>query len=144
MGWYKFLVYFALFASCVINVIGGLSTMTGMIYRGERDLVYMFFGGMRVVDLLIGAAMLAMAVLSIIVRQKLAQFRKDGPFYLLILYGTSIAASVLYLILATAIVGEWFLTPELTSQYICTIGISVLMIVVNHIYFKKRASLFVN
>ena len=66
MNWYKFLIYFALFASCVINAITGIGLMTGMIYGEASSYVYAFFGGLRVVDLLIGAVMICVAVLAII------------------------------------------------------------------------------
>ena len=144
MNWYKFLIYFALFASCVINAITGIGLMTGMIYGEASSYVYAIFGGLRVVDLLIGAVMICVAVLAIIVRQKLAQFRKDGPSYLMILYAVNMAATILYLILATMVVGEWLLSSEIVGQYMASTAVSIVMMVVNNIYFKKRASLFVN
>lgn len=144
MRWYKFLIYFALFASCVLNALSGLSLVTGLIYGDSRELVYLVFGSLRVVDLLIGIAMIALAVFDIVVRQKLAHFRSNGPRFLLLLYVASIVVSLLYLILATAIVGDWILSSDTISQYATNTILSVVMILVNNIYFKKRASLFVN
>ena len=118
MNWYKFLIYFALFASCVLNAITGLALLTGAIYGDASGLVYSFYGALKIVDLLIGAVM--------------------------ILYGVNIAATVLYLILATLVVGDWLLSGDVVSQYVISTAVSIVMIVVNNIYFKKRASMFVN
>ena len=144
MGWYKFLIYFALFASCVLNALSAIGMFTGMFYDGASDLVYAFFGGLQFVDILYGIVMAVMAVMAILTRQKLAQFRKDGPTYLLMLYVINMAASVIYLILVAVIVGDWVLTGDIMGQYVAVIVVSIIMIVVNNIYFKKRASLFVN
>ena len=144
MNWYKFLIYFALFASCVLNAITGLALLTGAIYGDASGLVYSFYGALKIVDLLIGAVMIAVAVLAIITRQKLAKFKADGPSFLMILYGVNIAATVLYLILATLVVGDWLLSGDVVSQYVISTAVSIVMIVVNNIYFKKRASMFVN
>ena len=144
MGWYKFLIYFALLASCVLNALSAIGMFSGMIYGDASGLVYAIFGGLRIVDILYGLVMAAMAVLAILTRQKLAQFRKDGPTYLLMLYVINMAASVIYLILVTVIVGDWVLTGDVMGQYLLVIVVSIVMIVVNNIYFKKRASLFVN
>ena len=46
--------------------------------------------------------------------------------------------------LVTSIVGDMVLTGEVMGQYLLIIVVSIVMIVVNNIYFKKRASLFVN
>ena len=88
--------------------------------------------------------MIALAVFDIVVRQRLAHFQRSGPRSLLILYVASIVVSLLYLILATAIVGDWLLSSDTISQYATNIIIAVVMILVNNLYFKKRASLFVN
>lgn len=60
------------------------------------------------------------------------------------LYVVNMAASVIYLILVTIIVGDMVLTGEVMGQYLLIIVVSIVMIVVNNIYFKKRVSLFVN
>ena len=144
MRWYKFLIYFALFASCILNALSGLGLVTGLIYGDGRELVYLVFGSLRIVDLIIGIAMIALAVFDIVVRQRLAHFQSNGPRSLLMLYVASIVVSLLYLILATAIVGDWLLSSDTISQYATNIIIAVVMILVNNLYFKKRASLFVN
>ena len=133
MGWYKFVIYFQLFASALINGIAGIVALTGAHYEGEADLVYTFIPSLSTVDKLYGIVLIALAVFAIIVRFQLAQFKKTGPkFYLLLLLISGIA-SLIYLIAAGAIVSQ-------ISQLI----VSAALLVANYIYFQKRSNLFVN
>ena len=50
MGWFKFIIYFQLFASAVINAALGITAFTGSHYDGKAELVYAFFPGMSAVD----------------------------------------------------------------------------------------------
>lgn len=144
MKWYKFLIYFALFASCVGGVISGILFMAGKAYGEESELFYLFFSQMRTIDLLSGVVMVVMGVLAIFVRQKLVQFRKDAPSYFLIFLSINTAHSAVRLILTAALAGDVFFSSSLAASYVLGLALSVLMIALNNTYFKKRASLFVN
>ena len=61
MKWYKFLIYFALFAGAVLNAISGIQMLTGAHYGGVADYVYAIFDGLQIVDVLMGLATLALA-----------------------------------------------------------------------------------
>ena len=59
MKWYKFLIYFALFAGAFVNFIYGINYISGGIYVVETnglttaDTVYKLYGvGLQVVDIL--------------------------------------------------------------------------------------------
>ena len=96
MGWYKFVIYFQLFASALINGIAGIVALTGAHYEGEADLVYTFIPSLSTVDKLYGIVLIALAVFAIIVRFQLAQFKKTGPkFYLLLLLISGIASLII-------------------------------------------------
>ena len=71
--------------------------------------------GLIVLQMDLGAVMICVAVLAIIVRQKLAQFKKDGPSYLMILYAVNMAATILYLILGIVLI----LWPTIVMDIIC-------------------------
>ena len=144
MKWYKFLIYFSLFASCVGGVISGILLIAGKAYGEESELIYLFFGELRIVDLLSGIVMIALGVMAIFVRQKLVQFRKDAPSYLLIFLSISTAHSAARLILTAALAGDIFFSSSLAGSYVLGLVLSVLMIALNNVYFKKRAALFVN
>lgn len=144
MKWYKFLIYFALFASCVGGVISGILFMAGKAYGEMSEIWYFFSSELRIVDLLSGIVMIALGVMAIFVRQKLVQFRKDSPSYLLIFLSISTAHSAARLILTAALAGDLFFSSSLAGSYVLVLVLSVLMIALNNVYFKKRASLFVN
>ena len=144
MKWYKFLIYFSLFAFCVGGVISGILFMAGKAYGEVSILIYRSFSAMRIVDLLSGIVMIALGVMAIFVRQKLVQFRKDAPSYLLIFLSINTAHSAARLILTAALAGDLFFSSSLAGSYVLGLALSVLMIALNNTYFKKRASLFVN
>ena len=51
MGWFKFLIYFALFAGAVLNALTAISMLTGSMYGESKDLVYLFYKDLKTVDL---------------------------------------------------------------------------------------------
>ncbi len=147
MKWYKFLIYFSLFAGAVINVISGIPFLTGSIYdtssgyEGTSDLVYAFYPGLKTIDVMYGIVALATAVLCIVARFALAKYKKSGPALLLSVYAVGIVISIIYFIAFKAIVTDVDLD---TSSIVSSMVSSVVMIIINKIYFDKRKHLFVN
>ena len=140
MKWYKFVIYVQLFLTALLNIGSAVSFFGGTQYQGNVDAVYETFPGMKTLDMLMGVASIAVAVFCVIVRQKLADFKKEGPDWYLILLGASAAISVLYLIAGTNITG----INLMDSSSVSSIVVSVVLIVVNKSYFDKRKELFVN
>ena len=144
MKWFKFLIYFSLFAGAVLNLINGISTMLGTQYGEYSELVYSTFEALRPFDLFCGIYLILMAGFSIYARFRLAQFRKNGPTMLTLVY---IAAAVFALI---QVAGSMAILPQDSwgdinfTSVISTLASNIFWIVINHIYFKKRAYLFVN
>ena len=140
MNWFKFLIYFALFASCVLNVLGGIMMFTGSQYQGMASLVYAYFDGLQALDIINGVGCIAVGVLAIYARMRLAGYYKNGPQMLNAVYIAGIAVSLIYMIGASIVVGG---DVELNfASSIGSLGISAAMVVANTIYFKKRAHLF--
>lgn len=145
MKWFKFLIYFSLFAGAVINIVYGFNYLTGGIYfvetNGEVSAsdIYEVFEEMQIVDVIYGLMMLAIAAFGIFVRFRLAGFYANGPKLLNTLYIVSLVASLVYVIGVFAVVGE----ADAFSMSGAMIG-NVIMIAANAAYFKKRAHLFVN
>ena len=147
MNWYKFLIYFALFASAVLNGLTAISYFTGGIYGStSKDLVYRVFGNLKFVDIMMGVLLLAMAAFAIYVRMQLAGFKVSGPKMLYILYGASAVIQVIYTIIVYVTISKYGNPGELInlSTTFSSVAISIVMIVVNKIYFDKRRDLFVN
>ncbi len=143
MGWYKFLIYFALFASAILNVVSGFLTIFGVQYDGAADVVYMVFGGMRALDIIIGLATIAIGVFAIVVRQSLAHFKKGAVKNVITLYVVAFVVSLLYVILASVVTGIP-IGSFLSGTTLVNFLVAILMIVVNYVYFKNRQDMFVN
>ena len=146
MNWYKFVIYFALFAGAVLNAISGILHLTGSVWEMQNvsaDMVYAVFGGMQAVDIIYGIGAIALAAFNIVTRMHLAKFRKTGPKFLTVCYGVAVGLALLYIILTSAVTGI-SIGDLVGATEILQLVVSIVMLVVNVVYFNKRASLFVN
>lgn len=147
MKWFKFIIYFQLFANCVLNVISAITTFTGSQYQGAADMIYTYVDGLQTVDTLYGVLLLAVAAFAIFVRFRLAKFCSNGPTMYYALLVAQLVISVIYLIGVNTVVGNSIIAnyyePDYTSvvSSLVTTGI---MLACNIVYFKKRMHLFVN
>ncbi len=115
MKWHKFLIYFALWASGVLNCMSGLGCFT-----------------LGSAGILLGILCVAMGVFAIYVRFQLAGFKAGAPSKLLILYGVNMAISLLSMIIS----GDF---SQVTG--LITTGVTIYL---TNVYYTKRASMFVN
>lgn len=144
MKWFKFLIYFGLFAGAVINLVTGLLTVTGMTYEISTPgvtakMVYSYYGNdLKLLDTVYGIVLILLAVFGIVVRFRLAGYKKDGPGLLYTVYGVSAAVGLTYAIIVSVLTGV-----TLDASGFSGIITSVAMIFVNYTYFKKRSHLFV-
>lgn len=141
MNWYKFLIYVALFLGAIGNAYTGFQLLTGSHYEGMSSMVYAYYPSLKTIDIVVGAATIALAVFAIVVRQKLANFQSDGPRMLITLYVGSVAVSVIYLILVMGVIGSDVIE---ISTLMPSLSVSIVMAIVNKIYFDKRQHLFIN
>lgn len=147
MKWFKFLIYFSLFAGAALNTVSGIMMMTGFHYEiyggGMAEKVYDEFSGLMTLDMACGVGMLICAVLSIVARFRLAGYYKDGPGMLSAVYLAGAIVNLAY------VMGAYFVFPEEvfnaldTTSYFTSFAISMGMVSANATYFKKRAALFV-
>lgn len=143
MGWYKFLIYFVLWASLVLNVIYGIMIMVGGHYTSNginySGLVYLAYPSLRGVDIISGILIVGAGVLALIARQKLAAYSRKGPTLLYALYGYNLAVMVFYIIavrIAAGLnVGGFFISSAVGS---------VVFLIINIIYFSHRKHMFTN
>jgi len=143
MGWFKFLIYFSVFAGAVLNLVTGIQLLTGSVYGDSAALVYAVFDGLKGLDTVVGIASLAVAALGVYTRFQLSGYKKNGPKLLTALYAAALAVSLIYVIGINATLPELVVkNVDMTSMYVSMVT-SVVMMVVNHIYFKKRADMFV-
>ncbi len=142
MNWYKFLIYFSLFASAALNAFNAYQLLTGAHYDGAADLVYAFYSSLNLVDKVVGIASIGVAVFAIYVRQELAKFKATGPKYLQYVYLANAAINIIYAVGASAAVGG-DVSFDFTST-ITNVIVSVIMVYANKKYFDNRSEMFVN
>lgn len=146
MKWYKFLIYFSLFAGAVLNALNGISYLTGSVYfilgHGYADAatVYEFYGEtLRMIDIAFGVALIALAAFGIYTRFQLAGFKRNAPTLLYTLYAASTLLPFIYTIAVFMLFG---IEMDFASE-IGSLGGVAINIWLNFIYFRKRAHLFV-
>ena len=115
--------------------------LTGAHYGEMASTVYAYFSSLKTIDMIMGVACVALAVLAIITRQKLANYKNDGPKMLIMLYAGNIVVSLGYVLLVMAVVGTDVVD---ISTIVPSLIVSVAMMAVNKTYFDKRKDLFVN
>lgn len=148
MNWYKFLIYFSLYASAITSFINGIMFLTGYIYTIQSGtntnayMVYMQFGNaLMLCDIVYGILFIAYAAFALVVRKRLASFKKNSPllFYLWCAMGIIISAGY-----AIAIGFFGGVSGSFGAAYIPQIITEAAYIYVNYIYFSKRKQFFVN
>ncbi|MBP3633197.1 MAG: hypothetical protein J6J43_01330 [Oscillospiraceae bacterium] len=148
MKWYKFLIYFALFAGALISLSNALQYLTGSIYLSEGlteadvDALYDLHGGFKVLDMIYGLTCIGSAVLDLITRSRLRHFHRTAPAFVLAVPVYNVFCSSMYTILSCGIARlDVF---EFLPQVIGSILGVAIYIWPSYIYFNKRRNLFVN
>ncbi len=146
MAWFKFLIYFMLFANAAINIFTAVTYLTGSIYLGEDmtmsdvEALYMFYPTAKMIDVIYGVLLIALAAYAIFTRFQLSGFKRRGPFLFILMYVLNLVIGLLYSIsimftLEAGLLDFISLVPSIIT--------SVVMIFVNVVYFRKREELFV-
>lgn len=140
MKWFKFLIYFSLFASAVLNFVYAVQYLSGSVYGSDSAAVYSCYSSLKAIDVFYGLVLIALGVFNIYTRFQLSTYKKTGPACLLAIYGASAVIAVIYVMAVSVILGE----SCFDSNTFTSVAGSVVMILVNRDYFNKRQSLFVN
>ena len=82
MKWFKFIIYFQLWAGMLVNLAAAAKYFTGAYYEGNAGMVYDFFPALQPLDIVMGVFCLALAVYAVVVQRALAKFRAKGPMVL--------------------------------------------------------------
>ena len=142
MGWYKFLIYFALFAGAFFNVCSAVLYMTGKIYETQNIdplAVYYLYPNVKPVDIVYGILLIALAVFMVITRFQLSGLKKNGPKMIVALYGINIAMVIIYSIAISCTTNYMAFNASTIGQCV----IPIVMAVVNKVYFDRRKDIFV-
>ena len=142
MKWHKFLMVIMILSG-ILLIANGINFISGTVHSGngyDADLVYMVYPALKSYDMIYGIVLISLGVFEFIVRSRLRQFRRNGPGSLKVLYVSSIASNVLYLLAAGSATG----IDAMTTSNLTTLGISAVFLFINISYYSKRSSLFVN
>ena len=142
MKWFKFLIYFALWAGGILSILSSFNYLTGTILGVDSDaeLIYAYYPLLRALHMFCGLECIAYGAFVIYTRYRLAQFRRNGPACLYALYVSQFAVLLLVQCVTSLILGEWvegysFLGNALSYGIFLAINVS---------YFRKRKYLFIN
>ena len=140
MKWFHFVIYFQLFVSALVGLWNGFQLLTGRIYGENTDRVYSYFSGLKGVDTIIGICYIASAIFALVTRFMLADFKKCGPAMYIGMQVAGLIISIAYIASVTSIVDG--LTEYIASSTYGTMAVSIVMLICNIVYFKKRKHLF--
>lgn len=125
MKWHKFLIYFSLWASAVINLLQGINMISYTSYH--------------VLNGVYGVVLIVIAVMCIVTRFALAGYKANGPKLLTTMYVVSAIASLVFSLLVGSINGT-----SMDSTVISNVASSLVWAFVNRSYYAKRSDLFIN
>ena len=128
MKWFMFLVYFLLIVNPVFLVLNGVLAMGGAVYAE--------FPMLRVLNILMGIFYIAKAVALLFARHWMVKGLKKGVKCYLIICIVGTAAALLDTLIGSVII------KTLAIQNLFVIGVNIIYIILNKIYFDKRAEMF--
>ena len=150
LKWFHFLIYFALWLNAIVCALNGIMQLTGASYEilgiAAEDM-YATYPTLKTVDLVFGVAYLVFALFCIITRSRLAHFKKGAPSMLIAFYvlsalitiGSTVAGGV-----AMGLETQDLLNLFIEADFLGSIIGTVIAILINKVYFGKRAHMFVN
>lgn len=147
MKWFKFVIYFQLFLSALVNIINGFRISTGLHYgvtSRQLDYIYNHFDGLKMLDVCIGICIVVLGVLALITRFMLSGYKKCGPSMYIGLLIANIVIGFIYIAAFYFIVSSVSPDVSISGDTFITLEINLTLLVLNIIYFKKRKHLFVN
>ena len=135
MKWHKFLIYFLLLLGALIFLIRGFGDLSDCFDGAEGTPAF-------AVRLFAGVCLLAIAALQLAARAALARFSRRGPKMAVAVY---VSMAVLDgFILAARQMRAVELDAAIAGAVEMGCVVSALLAVCNHIYYRRRAELFVN
>ena len=148
MKWFKFMIYFGLFAAVLVCISNIGSLMNSYGDDATRQRVYQMFPGFQTADMIMIGGSIIAAVLILISRFKLAGFKSGSIGWFIAGYGVNLASVLVYTVMAQNEFSKAGYSgadvQEALSQSFINIGLSLVMIIINVIYLNKRKELFRN
>lgn len=139
MKWYKFAVYFQLFAFAVIYVAQGITHLQGIINGfGTAESLYLKYPALKQVEIATAVLGFLIAILAIVSRQLLWYFHPKAPKVYLLVMALAGSYHFIYDGLASLVVGM----PIFTTYDVGGIISTVPIVLICRGYFANRSDLF--
>ena len=138
LAWAYFLGYGALWIGAIINIITGIPHITGSYLGYNKNSVYAYFEALQILDILYGLVVVAVAVLGIVTALCIILKKKAAVVLVPAMYFANCAFGALYLMLLAGITGEL----SAVASGAGAIVVSLVMGIVNIIYFRNRRHIF--
>ncbi len=141
MRWYWFLVHIALVFSSFMNIWSGYQLFMGSSYGGREAAakIYELYDGMKVIDMVYAALLILMGFLALYVRSQLYHYKRSAPRKLLLLYALNGLVALYYSVGVSQVTGISLLDTDI----LYVIPGTIIMIIINKIYFSHRKHLFI-
>lgn len=139
MKWYKFAVYFQLFAFAVMNMIWGMMHLMGPIFGyGKASEVIEKYPDIETIEIIMAVLAFLLAILCLVDRQLLWHYKVQGPKLYLLVMAFSGIYNFIYSALASIVIG----LPIFTQYDIGGLISTIIIVVLCRNYFKERKELF--
>ena len=135
MKWHKFLIYFLLLLGTLIFLIRGFGNLSDCFDDAEETPAF-------AVRLFAGVCLLGIAALQLAARAALARFSRKGPKMAVAVYVSM--AMLGGFLLAARQMRAVELDAAIAGAVEMGCVVSALLAVCNHLYYRRRAELFVN
>ena len=149
MKWHKFHAYFWLWVSALMQFASFSSLKSGSIWGDYKDDIYDTFSAMKSADQAYAVISLVVAILSIVAAIGLIKYKKFGPVCFIGIYVVNILGGLYYASALSSnnilnVVDKSSLQASLAvpSRYTMSAFWSIILIVLNLIYFGKRKDLY--
>lgn len=140
MKWYRFAVYFQLFAFAVLYVVQGTLHLQGFIMGfGTAETMIAKYPALKTVEIVLAILGFLIAVLCVIARQLLWYFKAWGPKVYLIVMALCGLYNFICNGLASLVIG----LPVFTQYDIASVISTIFIVIACRTYFANRADLFV-
>lgn len=140
MKWYKFLIYFALFAGAAVNILMLALSILGVVLVEDftAALAVDSFKWAFALTIVYCVFLLGLAVMLIVTRFRLAKFKSDGLIMLYAIYFANFVLSLAYCIAASYILRE----SVFSFSQIINLILQAAMFQINYLYLENRRTLF--
>lgn len=139
MKWHKFLCYFSLWLSAVLNIVAGIQYL-----NGDASLVDVYVPELETPNGVYGIFAILIGILCAVTAILLLKFKKNGPRILHFTLLNSAVGTVVIMVWEALILSGY--GADATVLYVSagiTLVASLIVIALNKTYYNKRAHLFV-